>query len=127
MEQLEFVDQLDCQKSGIANERISTTDCDSPPQKKFKRDQFVLGINELANTTFLDSGPAVRLKDREIVIKSSDIWNNTDGYKRLKNEIKAYQILSKHNLKCVPRYHGNCRYHVQHFIAIGYIAGSHCG
>ncbi|KAJ3307605.1 hypothetical protein HDV04_002930 [Boothiomyces sp. JEL0838] len=107
----------------------SDTGSNYSTNKKIRRKRYVLDIDALRNGVLVGSGAtgqAVRLKDSNIVVKQCDTCNNPDGFQMLKNEIKIYQRLSKYNLKCIPRYHGECQYFGQRFIAMDYIPGKHC-
>ncbi|KAJ3317169.1 hypothetical protein HDV06_001958 [Boothiomyces sp. JEL0866] len=125
----EYESQEQMETDEHETQETSDTGSNYSTHKKIKRKRYVLDIDALRNGFVVGSGAtgqAIRLKDSNIVVKQCDTYNNPDGFQMLKNEIKIYQSVSKYNLKCIPRYYGECQYFGQHFIAMDYIPGKHC-
>ncbi|KAJ3267637.1 hypothetical protein HDV01_004590, partial [Terramyces sp. JEL0728] len=111
------------------NESQDQSDSSYHPPKRFKQWRYQLDVDALRNGIMIGSGAtgsAILLKDSEIAVKCCDTFNNRDGYKMMQQEIKIYHHLSKYELKCVPKYYGECEYYGQLFFAMDYIDGKHC-
>jgi len=101
----------------------------SEKDSKNKRIKYDLNLNSLHSGVVVGcgaTGQVIRLKDSNIVVKHCDSYNNSGGFKMLKNEILVYEKLSKFNLQYIPRYYGECELYGQYFIALDFISGKHC-